>query len=40
MNLGKYDEAEGFLNIMYTFEDRPIKFARPMEEIGDDEAPF
>ena len=36
MNLGKYDEAEGFLNIMYTFEDRPIKFARPMEELNED----
>ena len=36
MNLGKYDEAEGFLNIMYTFEDRPVKFAKPMEELNED----
>jgi hypothetical protein len=36
MNLGKYDEAEGFLNIMYTFEDTPVKFAKPMEELNED----
>jgi len=36
MNLGKYDQAEGFLNVMYTFEDSPVKLVRPTAELNED----